>query len=191
MIDATCTGAWIETYTGRKFHLLDPQPDEIDIKDIAHALSNQCRYAGHTRTFYSVAEHSYHVSLLVSPKHALEALLHDASEAYLSDLSRPVKYLTPIGAPYLEVEERIMSVIAAKFNFDLPMAKEVKDADNLMLLVEKERLMSGLSWSDDAASVEARRTILTTAAFVDPQLFGMSPMLAENVFMQRFDILTE
>ena len=184
MTDVTCTGAWIETYSGKKFHLLDPQPEEIDIYDIAHALSNQCRYTGHTRVFYSVAEHSYYVSRLVPSRYALEGLLHDASEAYLSDLSRPVKYLTPIGKPYLEVEERIMSTIAAKFGFDLPLPREVKDADNAMLLAEKRELMTALSWDDDAASEEARANAIKTVA--DFGVYGADPGYAERNFLARF-----
>src|SRR5579859_7012785 len=136
--------AWIETFSGKKFHLLEPQPDEICIEDIAHALSNQCRYTGHTRRFYSVAEHSVHVSLL-AVHYQLDGLLHDASEAYICDLARPVKMLTPVGKPYYEIEDRIMRVIAEKFGFTWPPPKEVKEADNIMLLSEKDQLMTNLS----------------------------------------------
>lgn len=69
--DFTHDPCWIETYTGRKFYLLHPRPEDVDITDIAHALSNQCRYTGHTRMFYSIAEHSYHVSYHVPETDAL------------------------------------------------------------------------------------------------------------------------
>jgi hypothetical protein len=86
-------GPYIVTYTGRRFHFLDPKIDEISIEDIAHALSNVCRFTGHTKRFYSVAEHSCLVSALCDNR--LEGLLHDASEAYMSDLSSPLKMLVP------------------------------------------------------------------------------------------------
>src|SRR5690606_5290032 len=79
-------GDWMQTFTGRAVYPLDLRPDDIDIQDIAHALSMQCRYAGHTRQFYSVAEHSVHVARWCrqyGPAAALEGLLHDATEAYL------------------------------------------------------------------------------------------------------------
>ena len=185
----TVHGAWIETFTGKKFHLLEPQADEIDIFDIAHALSNQCRYTGHVSKFFSVAEHSYHVSLLVPKGQELMGLLHDASEAYITDLSRPVKQLTPVGPPYYEIEDRIMRVIAAKFEFDWPMTKEVKDADNTMLFLEKERLMGNLSWDDDASSEEARReTIRKNCEHI--RLACYAPTVIEKIFLQRFYQLT-
>lgn len=88
-------GDWIQTYTGRQFWPLDPKPEEVCIEDIAHALSQQCRYAGHTIRFYSVAQHSVEIALRVPRAAALWGLLHDAAEAYLVDLPRPVKYLMP------------------------------------------------------------------------------------------------
>jgi len=182
---------WVETYTGKRFHLLDPQPDEIDIIDIAHALSQQCRYTGHTRRFYSVAEHSVHVSLLVSAPSRLVGLLHDASEAYVSDISRPVKMLTPVGPPYYEVEERIMRAIAAKFRFPWPPPKEVKGADNIMLLTEKDQLMTNLSWDEDVSSAEARATYPSGGLDYEmAPLVGYLPRVAERIFMERFDELT-
>src|SRR5689334_14267678 len=89
------THDWIRTYTGRKFYLFDSGPEDVEIEDIAHALSMQCRYNGHVQRFYSVAEHSCYVSAIVAAEMgnakydinvALWALLHDASEAYLGDV---------------------------------------------------------------------------------------------------------
>ena len=77
-------GGWIQTYTGRQFWPLDPRIEDIDIHDIAHALSHQCRYSGHCLRFYSVAEHSVLLSHHVAGEHMLWALLHDAWEAYLA-----------------------------------------------------------------------------------------------------------
>src|SRR5271170_7300011 len=92
--------AWIQTYTGGVFHILDPQQNEIYIKDIAHALAMQCRFTGHVRKFYSIAEHCVLGSHIVPKKLALQFLLHDASEAYIADINRPLKHYTGVGAAY-------------------------------------------------------------------------------------------
>jgi hypothetical protein len=84
-------GDWMQTYTGRQFWPIDPRADEIDIVDIAHALSQQCRFAGHCKSFYSVATHSWHTSNVCNSENALWGLLHDAAEAYLVDLPTPIK----------------------------------------------------------------------------------------------------
>lgn len=175
---------WIETYTGKKFYLLDPQPDSICIEDIAHALSQQCRFTGHTKKFYSVAEHSVHVSLLcgLDKRECLSGLLHDASEAYIADLSRPVKYETPVGPPYFEIESRIMFAIANKFGFDWPMSERIKQADNVMLHSEKDQLMTELSW--DGQWGEA--VILD---YAETPLVGYLPPAAKKIFLQRFEEL--
>src|SRR4051794_15527189 len=86
-------GGWITTFSRRQFWPLDPHSDEIHIEDIAHSLSQQCRFGGHSRSFYSVAQHSCLVSALCKANDALWGLLHDASEAYLGDIPRPLKSL--------------------------------------------------------------------------------------------------
>ena len=85
------TEPWFYTYSGIKFQLLDPTMDMINIHDIAHSLSMQCRWNGHCKFFYSVAEHSFHVSNLVPKSLALHGLLHDAAEAYVGDIITPYK----------------------------------------------------------------------------------------------------
>src|SRR6266496_1501995 len=87
----TTKGGAIMTYSGELITPLNPDPDDIQIEDIAHALSNQCRFSGHCKQFYSVAEHSCRVSDLCSYEHQLGGLLHDGTEAYLSDIARPIK----------------------------------------------------------------------------------------------------
>ncbi len=140
-------GDWMQTATGRQFWPLDPHPDEIDIEDIARALSHQCRFAGHTRAFYSVAQHSVHVSEACDPNDALWGLLHDASEAYLVDIPRPIKR-QPFMEQYREYEHLLMEAIAQAFG--LPwhnyfntvfMPESVKRADEVLLATEARDLM--------------------------------------------------
>lgn len=129
---------WTLTYTGRHFDLADPQPDQIHTNDIAHALANECRFAGHTRYFYSVAQHSVLASQIVGPEHALEALLHDASEAYLKDIPRPLKQLLP---DYRAIEQRVERAIRARFGLPEEQSAEVTQADRIMLATERRDLM--------------------------------------------------
>jgi hypothetical protein len=131
-------GDWMQTYSGRQFWPLDPRPDEVAIEDIAHALSMLCRYGGHAQAFYSVAEHSVHLAGAVAPKNALWALLHDASEAYVGDIVRPLKRHL---AGYAEVEARVMAAIAQKYRLEGTMPDEVRICDNRILADEAHYLM--------------------------------------------------
>lgn len=135
------TGDWMQTFTGRQFWPVDPRPEEVFIEDIAHALAMQCRYAGHSLRFYSVAEHSVHLARHVSPENALWALLHDASEAYLVDVPRPLKPFLP---GYREAEDAVMRAVALRFKL-LPfsvMPGEVKEADGRILADEAAQNMA-------------------------------------------------
>lgn len=134
---------FIQTYTGKKFHFLSPSQDEICIEDIAHALSNLCRFGGHTRQFYSVAEHSRYVSMVVPPEYALEGLLHDATEAYLVDIPKPIKGFL---GNYEEMEQNIYLAIAEKFGLAKELPQAVKDADVRMLFTEKQQLLPPVDW---------------------------------------------
>lgn len=131
---------WILTYTGLTVHPLNPAVDEIDIIDIAHALSHICRFTGHTRAFYSVAQHSVLVSKHVQSEHALWGLLHDASEAYLADIARPVKK-QPALEGYRQAESNLMRAITERFGLPHEMPEDVADADNRILLNERRALM--------------------------------------------------
>ncbi len=128
----------IRTFTGRYVTPMHLTPGMITIEDIAHGLSRVCRFAGQCAGFMPVAEHSVAVARIVmitDPDHALEALLHDASEAYLGDLPRPLKHL-PEMAPYREAEERAERAIATKFGLVWPWPQSVKDADRQRLFIE-------------------------------------------------------
>src|SRR3984957_18331875 len=121
---------YLSTYTGKKFFPYDPRPEQICIEDIAHGLSMLCRFAGQCRFFFSVAEHSIAVAHLLPANLKLEGLLHDASEAYLADLPRPVK----VGLPeYNAIEAAVEEVIAQKFALAFPTPSQVKTADNALL----------------------------------------------------------
>ena len=130
---------WIQTFTGRAFWPLAPQPEEVVIEDVAHALAHLCRYTGHTRTFFSVAQHSVLASHAVPAADALWALLHDASEAYLADVARPVKAFLP---EYRVAEERLELCIARRFGLPWPMPASVREADRRLLATERRDLMT-------------------------------------------------
>lgn len=142
-------GSWMQTFTGRRFYPLDPRPEEIDPVDIAHALSLICRYGGHTTRFYSVAEHCVHLSYAVPAEHALWALLHDATEAYVGDMVRPLKHHMP---EYRAAEDQVAIAVAKRFGLD-PMwidSAVVKDADNRILLDERAAVMAPTEeWQQD------------------------------------------
>lgn len=174
-------GNWIQTFRGLRFHHLDPQPDDICIEDIAHALSNLCRFAGHTREFYSVAQHSVLASKCCPDRDALWGLLHDAAEAYCVDVPRPLKHM-PGMEPYRATEDAIMQVIADKFGLPWPQPDSVKWADETVLFTEKRDLLVQLSWSTDPTSrphppMEAR-------------IVPWAPRRAEAAFLTAFGVLT-
>lgn len=123
----------ILTFKGKFLDYLSPNPSQIQIEDIAIALSREARFSGHTREFYSVAQHSVHVSVLVPPEFALEALLHDATEAYCKDIPTPLKRLLP---DYQRIERAVDTVIRKKFKLPATMSQEVADADHRALLHE-------------------------------------------------------
>lgn len=165
---------WIETFTGKEFYFLDPKPDSIDIRDIAHSLAFTCRYTGHCSRFYSVAEHSVFVSYLAG--NPLAGLLHDASEAYITDIASPIK---PHLHNYKEIEDHLMSCIAAEFGFTYPLDPDIKDCDATQLKTEAKYLLrsKGLTW---AHLYPTRRE-----HGIAPECW--SPEVAEQKFLQRFE----
>jgi hypothetical protein len=124
---------YIRLSSGNNFYFLRPDEHDFLITDIAHALSMINRYTGHTPFTYTVAQHSVLASHLVPPEDALDTLLHDASEAYLSDVSSPLKYLLP---EYQKIEAKTERAIAKKFGLTYPMKKSVMLADKRMLTTE-------------------------------------------------------
>lgn len=171
-------GAWMQTFTGRQFYPLDPRAQDVHPADIAHALSLICRYGGHVDRFYSVAEHCFLLSHAVAPKHALWALLHDATEAYVGDMVRPLKHYM---ADYCEVEDRVAWAIAERFKLDPTMPTEVKDADNRILLDERAVLMPGTRhpWVQDTNGTQP----------LDVLVSGWDPKYAEHMYIRRLNEL--
>jgi 5'-deoxynucleotidase YfbR-like HD superfamily hydrolase len=135
--------AWIQTYSGQRFNPTNPVPDAILIQDIAHALSNQCRFSGHSKKFYSVAQHCVLVSHVCNFEDALWGLLHDATEAYLVDVPRPLKQSGLFGA-YIEFEGKMTLAICERFGLDPVEPVSVKRADKIMLATEARDLMAPL-----------------------------------------------
>jgi len=121
------------TFTGKRFDPMSPTLDDINIEDIAHALSMMCRFGGHCLRYYSVAEHSILMAQKATKKNKLWALLHDASEAYIVDVPRPLK--SHLGG-YKECEKNIMAVICEKFGLPQDMPDEVKHLDETILATE-------------------------------------------------------
>jgi hypothetical protein len=174
----TTRGDWMQTFTGRAFYPLAPEVGGVDPADIAHALSLLCRYGGHVRRFYSVAEHCVLMSEAVGPGNALWALLHDATEAYMGDMIRPLKLAMPA---YREAEDRLMAVICDRFGLDHTCPAEVKAADNRILRNERDALMapSPLPWN----SIE-------NVPRLGVNVEGWSPRKAERRYLARLAELT-
>jgi|TARA_Y100000310_G_scaffold20001_1_gene19499 hypothetical protein len=138
--------SWIETYTGLKIDPFNPDPSRICIEDIAHALSMICRFTGHCKYFYSVAQHSVLVAKRCPDEMKLTGLLHDASEAYINDISSPVK---PGLMNYREIEEELWRAIAGKFGLPHPWVHpKVKEIDRRLCRTEARDLMysKGEGW---------------------------------------------
>ena len=168
-------GDWMQTFMGRQFWPLDPRPDEVHIGDIAESLSKLCRYNGHCEGFYSVAEHSVAVSFNVPPEMALEGLLHDAAEAYLGDVIRPIKpFLTGLKA----IEAKIEQAIAERFGLVYPWPAEVRRVDAAILHDEQLGIMK-----------EPPRKWYLTEPPLGVNLACLPHDQAKRRFMARFDEL--
>jgi uncharacterized protein len=138
--------SWIQTYTGHKFSLSDPQPEDVYIDDVVAALGSICRFNGHCRQFYSVLQHSVHVAEVAEEANVVQtwdALMHDAAEAYFGDVTRPMRmHLNHIsGGIFGRWKNRVERVVADALQLVYPMSKEVKHADNVMLATEARDLM--------------------------------------------------
>lgn len=185
----TRIGDWMQTASGKRFYPFDPRTEEVDIADIAHALSLQCRFAGHVQAFYSVAEHSVRVSQICDPQDALWGLLHDASEAYLVDLPRPIKRHRYF-SDYRHVEERLMWRVCERFRLEvkvgggglLSLPPSVHRADEILLATEARDLMgnAALERWDSLAGIEP----------LSERIIPWDWETARRRFLERFEELT-
>lgn len=168
----------ILTYTGRYINLTEPDEATFHISDIAHALSQICRFGGHVRQFYSVAQHSVAVSQMVPVEYRLQALLHDAAEAYCGDMVRPLKVL-PSMKHYRDYETMMQSRLFDAFGVlcSEESRAAVKRADLEMLATERRDLMA-----PDHTSWPILDGIFPRHASITP----LMPMAAETAFLKRF-----
>jgi 5'-deoxynucleotidase YfbR-like HD superfamily hydrolase len=151
MSNADRKGDWVQTRTGKQFWPLDVRPGDVSIQDVAGALAKMCRFAGHSTVFYSVGQHCVLGSHAIearggSKRQALAFLLHDASEAYVVDVPRPLKRL-PAMAGYRSIEDEVQKAIGQIFgvNLDDPLVHEI---DNVMLATEyRDLVVHGPEWS--------------------------------------------
>jgi hypothetical protein len=168
---------WISTFTGRRLYPLEPRAQDVDIRDIAHALALKTRFGGHGRVFYSIAEHSVRVSRILPDDLALWGLMHDAGEAYLADIPRPVKAQWPT---FHQWEDRVLEAIAQRFQLCWPIPEQVMRADDILLATEARDLMPGAleSWKLAEQPLAER---------VEPMTWEG----AEQMFLRRFAELTD
>lgn len=176
--------SWILTYTGKKFDPTLPN-NQIDIVDIAHALSHMPRFAGHTEKLYSVAQHSVVVSAILErmeqpPIIQLEGLLHDATEAYMMDLPMPIKRLPELAA-YRQLEGELADRIYHRFNILHANDRLIKTADIVALATEARDLMGNpKDWP-----------VLEGIVPLPARLEALPSIEAKNIFLERYLELTE
>jgi hypothetical protein len=167
----------MQTHSGRRFYPLDPRQEDLNLTDIAHALSHVCRFGGHCRHFYSVAQHSVLVASILPAPLKLAGLLHDATEAYLIDLPTPIKAALP---GYKIMEAKLAGLIEAEFgvSFDHPA---IHEADRIALVTEARDLIDPSTprqWGYADAPLPFR---------ISPQ----SPLVARDEFLRAFFTLTK
>ena len=173
-------GPYLQTVSGRWVNPFDPDPSQLDAGDIARALANQCRFGGHSRVFYSVAQHSVIVSELVEQRggdveDVFAALMHDATEAYLGDMPHPLKHRSPLGAAFKDAEDHLERALHERFGIK-PDVPEIKRADRALLATER-RAFSAEDWHwPELEGVEP----------LDLELTAWSPDEAAQAFAERY-----
>lgn len=168
---------WIQTFSGERFYPLTPDINTINITDIAHALSMQCRFSGHTKFHYSVAQHCVYVSYLCNIEDAFYGLLHDASEAYLVDVPKPLKDSGKF-LEYKILEKNLQNMIYQKYIGNSEEPGSVHKADMICLSTEAIQLYNNLrdDWVLPA----------NPSPFIIEE---MSPGKAKQLFIDRFSEL--
>lgn len=161
------------TVSGEVVSLHQPTPEMIFIDDIAHALGNICRFGGQVKRFYSVAQHCLVVAAMAPDNIKMEALLHDASEAYLGDVIKPLKVI--LGHVYTDIEDKFMCAITSRFGLETKHMELIKPLDNLALEVEFEYMHKG-----DRASWQRMMDKIGLTAEI------MTPYRAQQAFLNTF-----
>lgn len=174
--------AYIVTFTGKQFFLLKPRLEDIDIIDIAHSEAMQCRWTGHSRYHYSIAQHSVLCSFLGPEDEALERLMHDGSEAYIGDWNRPLKHYSSAGDAYRKVEKPLQELVYQATGCRTIEPASVKIADEAMLYAELEQLTP---WPRDFEVSNPH----TRSKAADVKIEQWSPEYAERMFLERFQYL--
>ena len=170
---------WMVTFSGKKFYPADPNPEDINIEDIAHALSMICRFGGHVFQFYSVAQHSVLVSQ-IHPQDRFKALMHDATEAFVGECIRPIKVNL---SEFNELEAGVWRAICFRFGMTEEIPQSIKDADNRLLMTEKRDLTnsSHLKWIPELEEIEP----------LPGMIFPCPQPTARDMFLNEFENLYE
>lgn len=179
------TGHFMHISSGRKYWPMDPRPEEVDIETIAHHLSMKCRWNGATKRFYSIAEHSIYVSQQVPLEDALEALMHDAAEAYITDFIRPLKYDPAFSEPYAKIERLNELAIAQCFNLRFPFPPSVKIADDAVTVAEMQQAISR-----DPDEEWGTNPFIDVTNVAPVAIEFMTPYVARYLFLRRFNHLS-
>lgn len=177
---------YIQTFTGRSISYTHLESNDYDIADIAVALSRTCRYSGHCKRFYSVAEHSVYLSLIVPEADALAALMHDATEAYMCDIPAPLKSMLP---DYQAIELRMLASIFAQLGSQYPLPNIVKEMDTQLLRWEAKQLLAD-SGNDICNSIPSSEMFEVKASLLPKRIACLSPPYAEIHFLGRYLQLT-
>jgi hypothetical protein len=168
---------WIQTSSGRKFHIFSPKEEDVVIEDAAHALSLQCRFNGHTPELYSVAQHSIYVSMMCSPENALCGLLHDLPEAYIGDMATPLK--KQMNA-FKQVEECIWETVSTKYGLPKKMSAEIKECDKKAFRMEWAYLMGGKNLEGEKFLVSREEFNKKTPVEVEMEFISLFYKLLEQ-----------
>jgi len=175
---------FIQTFTGKEFHFLRPTADMVDIRDVAHSLALKCRFNGHCKRFYSVAEHccilsDYVINVLkLGPREALHILMHDAAETYTPDMPSPMKHVLWC---FQRLERIIEFVVMPALGVPVLLPAHLKKLDHDIIVDEKQELMN--------------TSVSMWEGYEDTQPLGISfpewgPEEAEAEFMKRYEKLT-